>query len=188
MSEAEASLQQKYENSGYVSTRMPETNCCIQMDMKRVFLSQAVTRFVRAFVACNWPWLLATDVDLKQSLADIPHNLLGENGRAFFEKNFATVALCYAVGQAMKESKREDGKHVDGAASLFAGGLTVWGRRHLHVMLASGEEKILVQEPGDFYIGNLCSALHQVHHLDQAGPLFHQTHGDEGNVAQHKAY
>ena len=63
---------------------------------------------------------------------------------------------------------------------MLHAGLTVWGKRNLGVRLAKpaeedpGEWQWLPQQPGAFYIGNLCAPWHQVGHFApaQAEPLF----------------
>ena len=55
-------------------------------------------------------------------------------------------------------------------------GLTNFGTRHLECKvegLPAGEEawQVLPQQPGSFYVGNMCVPWHRVRHLEQAGPL-----------------
>ena len=196
MSEVEAAARLKYENSGYVSMDKPDTDTWVNMDMRRVYISRYVTQFGRAFKACNRPWLLQTDIEIKHSLSPIPDPLRGENGRAFLKSNLADTAWVYAVGQAMipteryDDSERYDEEHCDGGASLLHAGLTIWGRRILFVTLANGEKKLVVQEPGDFYVGNMCAALHQVKHLGhgEAGPLFGHRDDCGGDRAGYTRY
>ena len=40
----------------------------------------------------------------------------------------------------------------------------------------------MVQEPGDFYVGNLTAPLHRVEHFGraEAEPLYHEQDGDAG--------
>ena len=82
----------------------------------------------------------------------------------------------------MELCARWDQAHFDGGASILAAGLGVWGRRTLllHAAPASPDKKgtpppenfqrsrdnahALVQTPGDFYIGGLAQAWHQVRH------------------------
>ena len=62
---------------------------------------------------------------------------------------------------------------------MLHAGLTVWGKRNLGVRLAEpaeeapGEWQWLPQQPGAFYIGNVCAPWHQARHLPpaQAEPL-----------------
>ena len=78
----------------------------------------------------------------------------------------------------MKPGKRDDRAHFDGAASLLHAGLTVWGRRGLEIRpLPTDQWQNFPQEPGSFYVGNLCAGWHKVAHLptEGAGPLFHAT-------------
>ena len=88
----------------------------------------------------------------------------------------------------MRPSERQDPAHFDGAASLLHAGLTVWGRRGLEVRLAKPaqgapeEWKKFPQQPGSFYIGNLCAPWHRVVHLppEQAEPLHRSSDSEEG--------
>ena len=69
---------------------------------------------------------------------------------------------------------------------MLHAGLTVWGKRNLGVCLAKpaeeapGEWQWLPQQPGAFYIGNLCAPWHQVWHFApaQAEPLFRRGDGN----------
>ena len=114
----------------------------------------------------------------------------GENGQRFLQRNFRDDALAYATIQVMRASERSDPAHFDGAASLLHAGLTVWGKRNLGVRLAKpageapGEWQWLLQQPGAFYIGNLCAAWHQVGHFApaQAEPLFRRGDGEGVHV------
>ena len=70
---------------------------------------------------------------------------------------------------------------------MLHAGLTVWGKRNLWVQLAEaapgGQEwKKFPQQPGAFYIGNLCAPWHQVGHFApaQAEPLFQRGDGGTG--------
>ena len=112
----------------------------------------------------------------------------GGNGQRFLQRNFRDDALAYAAIQVMRASERSDPAHFDGPASLLHAGLTVWGKRNLGVRLAKpaeeapGEWLRLPQQPGAFYIGNLCAPWHQVGHfaLAQAEPLFRRGDGGTG--------
>ena len=65
----------------------------------------------------------------------------------------------------MRASDRRDPPRWDGAASLVHAGLTVYGRRHVEYQLASGRWlEPMPQQPGTFYLGNLCAPWHQVQH------------------------
>ena len=70
---------------------------------------------------------------------------------------------------------------------MLHAGLTVWGKRNLEIRCARPqgppmEWKEFPQEPGSFYIGNLCAPWHQVAHLPpkQAEPLHRSSDSDEG--------
>ena len=98
------------------------------------------------------------------------------------------MPLAYAVVQVMRPSERQDVAHFDVAASLLHAGLTVWGKRGLEVRLAKPaqgaleEWKTVPQQPGSFYIGNLCAPWHPVVHLppEQAEPLHRSSDSEEG--------
>ena len=103
--------------------------------------------------------------------------------------------MVYAALQAMKAKARIDPRHSDGGASQWHGGLTLVGKRAVRVFLdnaadtASGgscpvSDVLLRQEPGDFYLGALCSAEHQVEHYEPADaePLLRDNADDEGGL------
>ena len=84
----------------------------------------------------------------------------------------AEDAWAYAVIQVMKPGKRDDPAHFDGAASLLHAGLTVWGRRGLEIRpLPTDQWQNFPQEPGSFYVGNLCAGWHKVAHLPGRGAV-----------------
>ena len=72
---------------------------------------------------------------------------------------------------------------------MLHAGLTVWGKRNLGIRLAKPDEETpgdwqwFPQQPGAFYIGNLCAPWqHQVGHFApaQAEPLFRRGNGGTG--------
>ena len=122
---------------------------------------------------------------------------------------FSDTVFAYAILQVMMPGERHDPEHYDGGASLLHGGLTIFGRRGLEVQTAAaaaaapsgvvagsaaaastgseakkGEEwqSTLWQEPGDFYVGNLCAVWHRVRRPDaaQSEPLFRSADGQGG--------
>ena len=94
-----------------------------------------------------------------------------KNGQHFMASCLADDAFAYAIIQVMKPSQRGGPAHFDGAASLLHAGLTIWGKRGLEIRLTAPKKvepeewQGFPQEPGAFYVGNLCAAWHKVVHL-----------------------
>ena len=112
--------------------------------------------------------------EIAKRLRKLPPHLLGKNGERFLETSLKTTALIYAWIQIMRGGTRTDPEHYDGGASIFAGGLTIFGRRRVDYCLDDKWEPS-EQKPGDFYMGSLCSPLHRVAHSeeeDRAEDLF----------------
>ena len=179
----------KHEEGGFTGARPPKPATCNNLDCSKTSPAQRVAAFVRAFLAVNAGWLDGVMQDIRETLTRFPSESLGGNGRHFLESRLHDDALAYAGIQVMRPSDRSDPAHFDGAASLLHAGLTVWGRRGLEVRLAKPaqgapeEWKKFPQQPGSFYIGNLCAPWHQVVHLppEQAEPL-HRSGDSEESV------
>ena len=82
------------------------------------------------------------------------------NASPFVDEELSDNAFVYASVQVMKVGvPREDTWHTDGGASLLHAGLTILGRRQLHVKLKHPTGCVnleLDQRPGSFYVGNVC--------------------------------
>ena len=168
----------KYEEAGFTGDTPPSTRWCNKLDCSKPSPARRVAAFVRAFCLANRRWLDKLTEKIRSRLAQFPPSILQENGRQFMERPLAEDAWAYAVIQVMKPGKRDDRAHFDGAASLLHAGLTVWGRRGLEIRpLPTDQWQNFPQEPGSFYVGNLCAGWHKVAHLptEGAGPLFHAT-------------
>ena len=177
----------KHEEGGFTGVQPPQTKICNRLDCSKPLPAKRAAAFARAFLAVNAAWFDAVQKDIREALLMIPAANQGENGQRFLQRNFRDDALAYAVIQIMRASERSDPAHFDGAASLLHAGLTVWGKRNLWVQLAEaapgGQEwKKFPQQPGAFYIGNLCAPWHQVEHFApaQAEPLFQRGDGGTG--------
>ena len=164
----------KREVPGYTSKLPPGSTSCNKSDMKLPFLAQRTAAVVRALLARHKRWLKALSAEIREVLAKFPEERLKENGKHFFETCLSDTALVYGIEQDMLASEREDPEHWDGCASLLHGGMTQWGQRVLEYMTADGDWHGLIQQPGSFYIANMCAAWHRVRHLppDAAEPLF----------------
>ena len=80
----------------------------------------------------------------------------------------------YAIVQVCKVGAREDGWHIDGAASLLHAGLTIFGSRQMQVRWKGRDGWIsLPQRPGSFYVGNFCALEHNVVHGETAPGSWH---------------
>ena len=168
----------KHEEAGFTGDTPPSTRWCNKLDCSKPSPARRVAAFVRAFCLANRRWLDKLTEKIRSRLAQFPPSILQENGRQFMERPLAEDAWSYAVIQVMKPGKRDDPAHFDGAASLLHAGLTVWGRRGLEIRpLPTDQWGNFPQEPGSFYVCNLCAGWHKVAHLptEGAGPLFHAT-------------
>ena len=99
---------------------------------------------------------------------NLPEEFLATNGSPFVDEDFADNAFVYASVQLLKVGAREDGWHTDGGASLLHASLTVFGSRAVEVKLDKPDCISLSQEPGSFYVGNMCAMQHNVKHKRQA--------------------
>ena len=178
----------KHEEGGFTGVQPPQTAVCNRLDCSKPLPAKRAAAFARAFMAVNAAWFDTVQKDIREALLQIPAANRGGNGQRFLQRNFRDDALAYAVIQVMRASERFDPAHFDGAASLLHAGLTVWGKRNLGIRLAKpaeeapGEWQWLPQQPGAFYIGNLCAPWHQVGHFApaQAEPLFRRGDGGTG--------
>ena len=179
---AERAKQLKYEETGFVSVRVPACARCNEMDLSQELPAKRVVAFARAFLETNQGWLVQLTRDVHHILGEFPAHALGQNGGDFLSTSFVDTALCYASIQIMRCQPRHDPEHFDGGASLLHGGLTVYGRRVVAYQRADREWDRMVQEPGDFYVGNLTAPLHRVEHFGsaEAEPLYHEQDGDAG--------
>ena len=184
----------KYEEGGYTGRQAPGCTSCNKVGMARPLQAARVTAWVRCFLQLNKSWLIQLTKRVRTALGTLPEEELGTNGEPFFKTCFSDTALTYGFIQVMKAGERYDPEHFDGGTSLIHMGFTIFGRRHVEVesaaeVAASAAEvgasaaevatspahkwKVLRQDPGSFYIGNMCAAWHRVHHFDrhQAGTL-----------------
>ena len=164
----------KREVSGYTSKNPPGCMTCDRSDMRLPLKPQRTAAVVRALVARHRSWLKELSAEIRGVFAEYPEGRLKENGMHFFRTCLSDTALVYGIEQDMLASERIDPAHFDGVASLLHGGLTLWGQRELEYMTEDGEWHGLIQQPGSFYIANMCAAWHQVRHRgpDAAEPLF----------------
>ena len=86
------------------------------------------------------------------------------SGAPFLYEGFANNAFVYASIQVLKCGSREDGWHTDGGSSLLHAALTLFGTRRVDVECGEDGCISLHQEPGSFYMGNLCALNHNVVH------------------------
>ena len=170
----QAEEQFKRETPGYTSKLPPGCESCNTWDMSSPFPAQRLAAVVRALLARQNGWLKALSVEIREVLAKFPEERLMENGKLFFDTCLSDTALVYGIEQDMLASEREDPSHWDGGTSLLHAGVTLWGQRRLEYMTGDGEWHSLIQQPGSFYIANMCAAWHRVQHLpsDAAEPLF----------------
>ena len=169
-------LEFRYEEGGYVGRSPPGCKFCNNMIMGFPSPATRVSDWTRCFLQLNRNWLVQLTEYVRNALRQQTNEALRSNGAHFFNTCFSDTSLTYGVLQVMKPSERYDPAHVDGGASLLHGGLAISGSRHLECMVAAsaaGEEdwEGLPQQPGSFYVANLCASWHRVRHLEQPGPL-----------------
>ena len=127
---------------------------------------QALRRF-RAGGADSVATLAGTaDEKMRKAVGkdNMPDQLHAVNGKPILEEEFADNAFAYASIQVMKPGERDDDWHTDGGCSLLHASVTLFGTRTVQVRMAGAEDIDLAQEPGSFYVGNLCALSHNVHH------------------------
>ena len=190
----------KHEEGGYTGRNAPGCAMCNTMDMGHPLKARRVSAWIRCFLQLNRHWLSQLTKRVRAALRLLPQEELRGNGQHFFSTCFSDTALTYGVIQFMKAGHRYDPEHFDGGASLLHAGLTIFGTRHLELKVAESAAdkvaesvadkvaetaadkvaesaadkwKVLPQSAGSFYIGNMCTAWHRVHHLDpeEAGVL-----------------
>ena len=101
---------------------------------------------------------------------------MGDNGKDFATESLVDNAFRYVTVQAMRVGERRDGLHYDGGASLLHMGVTLFGHRELtfHFLEGGRPHSLQIsQRPGLVYVGNLCSAEHEVFHRKENFHLFH---------------
>ena len=125
-----------------------------------------VAFFARALRARARGWLdqLQARVRAEMQRVGLPVDVLA-NASPFVDEEMSDNAFAYASVQVCKVGERADGWHTDGGASLLHAGLTILGSRQLLVKLNTQEDCIsLDQQPGSFYVGNMCALEHNVVH------------------------
>ena len=143
------------------------------MDMK-LFPSERFNAFVRA-IRKKWrPWLQQLGLKMREAVrADrMPAEISQKNGRPILEQDFADNAFAYASIQLMEAGERDDGWHTDGGSSLLHASVTLFGTRSVELQEVDGPQVTLDQEPGSFYVGNLCALRHNVHHRKECKHTF----------------
>ena len=160
----------KAEFPGYVDTQRPPK--CLSLNSDRDLKPippRRLRQFGKALRRRAQLWLkkLSKKIHKALSAGKVPARDLA-NGRPFLDEDFADNALVYASAQILKVGARDDGWHTEGGASLLHAGLTLFGSRFLDVDVGEGRERCisLLQEPGSFYIGNLCALDHDARHVE----------------------
>ena len=166
VSKAESKLRMKCELVGFVDAQKPPRLRSLNGDANLQLLrSPRLASFVKALRSRAKEWLhqLTRRVRAEIKRQGLPSEFLLSNGGPFTEEDFADNAIVYASVQLLKIGKREDGWHTDGGASLLHAGLTLFGSRTLLVKTEDDAGCIsLPQNPGSFYVGNLCALEHNV--------------------------
>ena len=160
----------KAEFPGYVDAQKPPKSLNLNSDANlKPIPPLRLRQFGKALRRRSQLWLNSLSEKIRFALGDakLPVRDL-PNGSLFLDEEFADNALVYASVQILKVGARDDGWHTDGGASLLHAGLTVFGSRYLDVDVGQGREGCisLYQEPGSFYIGNLCALDHDARHVE----------------------
>ena len=170
MSDEEGARMLKAEFPGYVDTQRPPKCLSFNSDTDlKPIRPRRLRQFGKALRRRAQLWLKELSKKIHKALraGKVPARDLA-NGRPFLDEDFADNALVYASAQILKVGARDDGWHTDGGASLLHAGLTLFGSRFLDVDVGEGRERCisLLQEPGSFYIGNLCALDHDARHVE----------------------
>ena len=164
---AEAALNNKYEEAGYVRETAPRTLVLATMSAGEPCRARRIRRFGQALLRVNEDWLVQLSKKVRRALRGFHNpNILGQNGAELVEECFSETTFAYTTIQIMKTGARFDPKHFDGGASLLHGGVTIFGSRMLHLWFQDGATQVVHQNPGDVYVGNMCAVEHQVEHHD----------------------
>ena len=167
----ERELRMKREFVGYIDENNPPRCISLNSDTQlKVIEAERLVHFAKAFRRRNkeWPYQLTARVRAEIRRQNLPEEFLATNGIKFVDEDFADNAFVYASVQLLKVGAREDGWHTDGGASLLHASLTVFGSRAVEVKLDKPDCISLSQEPGSFYVGNMCAMQHNVKHKRQA--------------------
>jgi len=155
----------KTEEVGYCGDKPPDTLTCNGIDCHEKLRAKTVSALVAAFRKNNANKFARVTAAIVSALTKLPEDLLGKNGRRFLKKSLSITGLLYGWIQVMRCGTRVDTEHFDGGSSIFAGGLTVFGRRCVNFFIDDAwETDPYEQKPGDFYIGTLASPFHRVEH------------------------
>ena len=128
-----------------------------------------VASFARALRKRSRGWLHQLQERVRSEIRQVglPVHVM-PNASPFVDEELSDNAFVYASVQVMKVGvPREEAWHTDGGASLLHAGLTIFGRRQLHVKLKHPTGCVnleLDQRPGSFYVGNMCALEHNVVH------------------------
>ena len=172
ISDAEAQRRMKREFVGYVTGAEHPPRCrSLNNDANLEPLrSDRIAAFGRALRAGASGWLHQLQERMRAEIrrVGLPVDYL-PNAGPFIDEDLRDNALVYASVQVMKVGVREDGWHTDGGASLLHAGVTIYGSRRLQVRLGHDGSCIsLPQQPGSFYVGNVCAIEHNVEHVEAA--------------------
>ena len=171
MSAAEGALGLKAEFPGYVDASRPPPTCRLNGDRGlKPIAPRRCAQFGKAVRRRATPWLNQLTARIRAAIRvrKLPVHAMA-NGAVFVDEELADLAWVYASVQVLKVGARSDGWHTDGGASLLHAGLTVFGKRALEVELAGQQSCIsLPQQPGSFYIGNLCALNHNACHIEDS--------------------
>ena len=167
----ERALRMKRAFVSYIDENNPPRCISLNSDTKlKVIEAERLVHFAKAFRRRNKEWLYQLTARVRAEIRrqNLPEEFLATNGIPFVDEDFADNAFVYGSVQLMKVGAREDGWHTDGGASLLHASLTVFGSRAVEVKLDKPDCISLSQEPGSFYVGNMCAMQHNVKHKRQA--------------------
>jgi len=128
-----------------------------------------VIDLMTAFKDANIAWLRSTGLKAKMATRRLAPNRQGQNGKAFLKQTIdewflSACELTFTDAFDEDSGYLTEDHHNDGSMSVFHGGLTLGGRREMHVDVPGYGRMVVCNQPGTFYFGNLSGPPHQVFH------------------------
>ena len=128
-----------------------------------------VIDLMTAFKDANIAWLRSTGLKAKTATRRLAPNRQGQNGKAFLKQTIdewflSACELTFTDAFDEDSGYLTEDHHNDGSMSVFHGGLTLGGRREMHVDVPGYGRMVVCNQPGTFYFGNLSGPPHQVFH------------------------
>ena len=94
-----------------------------------------IAAWIRAFSVANRVWLTRLGSELQKELSKEEFDVLGPNGCQLMSCEPKDWFNQFIAIQLQRPEQREDPAHFDGGASLLHMGMTLYGRRKVHIKL-----------------------------------------------------